>query len=125
MNAFNTVNLAAACVLTSTKIAEELGISNEKWIYPLGGAGTRDSYDCEDSISTYNCADCSDAVWERPNFYSSPSIERSIDTALQISGLTKEDIDCFDFYSCEPLSFNPFFGLAYSYSIDAFPSCPK
>jgi hypothetical protein len=38
-------------------------------------------------------------VWERPNFYSSPSIERSIDTALLVSGLDKADIDLYDFYS--------------------------
>ena len=47
MNAFNTVNLAGACILTSTTFAEELGVPKSKWIYPLGGAGTRDSYDCE------------------------------------------------------------------------------
>lgn len=47
MNAFNTVNLAGACILTSTTLAEELGVPKNKWVYPLGGAGTRDSYDCE------------------------------------------------------------------------------
>ncbi|TKA30041.1 hypothetical protein B0A50_02760 [Salinomyces thailandicus] len=46
MNAFNNVNLAAACILTSVDEARRLGISEEQWIYPLGGAGTRDSYDC-------------------------------------------------------------------------------
>jgi len=38
-------------------------------------------------------------VWERPNYHSSPSIERSIDSALRVSDLTKEDIDLYDFYS--------------------------
>lgn len=47
MNAFNNVNLAAAVLLTSTDFARELGIPESRWIYPLGGAGTRDSYDCE------------------------------------------------------------------------------
>lgn len=47
MNAFNTVNLSAACILTSVEYATKLGIPQSKWIYPLGGAGTRDSYDCE------------------------------------------------------------------------------
>jgi hypothetical protein len=47
MNAFNNVNLAAAALLTSTEFARELGIPESKWIYPLGGAGTRDSYECE------------------------------------------------------------------------------
>ncbi|KIW78740.1 hypothetical protein Z517_08579 [Fonsecaea pedrosoi CBS 271.37] len=87
MNAFNTINLAGACILTSTAYAEELGIPKEKWIYALGGAGTQDC----------------DNFWERPNFYTSPSIEQSIDTALRVSGVDKEEIDLFDFYSCFPI----------------------
>ena len=47
MNAFNTINLAGACILTSTDHARELGIPSDRWIYALGGAGTRDSNDCE------------------------------------------------------------------------------
>lgn len=47
MNAFNTVNLAAACIVTSTEYARELGVPRSKWIYTLGGAGTQDSSDCE------------------------------------------------------------------------------
>jgi hypothetical protein len=47
MNAFNNINLAAACILTSVDFARELGVPEEKWIYPLGGAGTRDSDECE------------------------------------------------------------------------------
>jgi hypothetical protein len=46
MNAFNNINLAGACLLTSTEYAKELGIPEEKWIYPLGGAGTSDSGNC-------------------------------------------------------------------------------
>ncbi|ETI27903.1 hypothetical protein G647_00352 [Cladophialophora carrionii CBS 160.54] len=87
MNAFNTINLAGACVLTSVAYAEELGIPRTKWIYALGGAGTQDS----------------DHFWERPNYHSSPSISRSIDAGLHVSGLAKEDIDLYDFYSCFPI----------------------
>ncbi|KAK5230733.1 hypothetical protein LTR47_007288 [Exophiala xenobiotica] len=87
MNAFNTVNLAAACILTSTTYAEQLGIPQTKWIYALGGAGTQDA----------------DNFWERPNYYSSPAIERSLDVGLKVSGLEKEDIDLYDFYSCFPI----------------------
>jgi hypothetical protein len=46
MNAFNTVNLAAACLLTSTEYARQLGVPESQWIYPLGGAGTKDSDYC-------------------------------------------------------------------------------
>ena len=87
MNAFNTVNLASAVILTSTSVAESLGIPSSKWIYPLGGAGTKDS----------------DEFWKRPNFYSSPSISRSIDASLQSSGVSKGDIDLIDIYSCFPI----------------------
>ena len=87
MNAFNTVNLASAVILTSTSVAKSLGIPSSKWIYPLGGAGTKDS----------------DEFWNRPNFYSSPCISRSIDGSLQTSGVSKEEIDLVDIYSCFPI----------------------
>ncbi|KAK1059650.1 hypothetical protein LTR74_012485 [Friedmanniomyces endolithicus] len=83
MNAFNTVNLAAACILTSVEHARELGIPEDRWIYALGGAGTRDS----------------DDFWQRPNFWWSPAISRSLDAGIKASGLEKDDIDLFDFYS--------------------------
>ena len=47
MNAFNSVNLAAACILTSVEYAQALGIPEEKLIYPLGGAGTQDADHCK------------------------------------------------------------------------------
>ena len=87
MNAFNTVNLASAIILTSTSFAKELGVSESKWIYPLGGAGTKDA----------------DEFWKRPNFYSSPSIARSIDASLKVSGVSKEEMDIVDIYSCFPI----------------------
>ncbi|KAL2415585.1 hypothetical protein ABEF95_014121 [Exophiala dermatitidis] len=87
LNAFNTINLAGACILTSAEYAEELGVPKTKWIYALGGAGTQDS----------------DHFWERPNYHSSPAIERSLDAGLRVCGLTKDDIDLFDFYSCFPI----------------------
>ncbi|KAL1960291.1 hypothetical protein VTO42DRAFT_8251 [Malbranchea cinnamomea] len=87
MNAFNTVNLAVACIVTSAEFARQLDIPEDRWVYPLGGAGTADSED----------------FWQRPNFFSSPSISQSIDAALQVSGLKKEEIDLYDFYSCFPI----------------------
>lgn len=51
MNAFNSVNLAAACILTSTRYARELGVPDSRWIYPLGGAGTQDADNCETRCS--------------------------------------------------------------------------
>jgi len=87
MNAFNTVNLASAVILTSTSFAKRLGVPESKWVYPLGGAGTKDA----------------DEFWKRPNFYSSPSISRSIDASLKVSGATREEMDIIDIYSCFPI----------------------
>lgn len=47
MNAFNGVNLSAACILTSTEHAKKLGIPQDRWIYVLGGAGTHEKDNCE------------------------------------------------------------------------------
>ncbi|KAH0377331.1 hypothetical protein KCU92_g9286, partial [Aureobasidium melanogenum] len=87
MNAFNTINLAGAVVLTSVSYARELGIAEDRWIYVLGGAGTQDS----------------DNFWERPNFHSSPAISHTLDAGLEACGLSKTEIDMFDFYSCFPI----------------------
>jgi hypothetical protein len=46
MNAFNTVNLAGAYLLTSVEYATQLGIPEERWVYPLGGAGDNDNDNC-------------------------------------------------------------------------------
>lgn len=87
MNAFNTVNLSASCILTSTVHARTLGIPESKWIYPLGGSGTSESPN----------------FWERPSYHSSPAISSSLDAALAVSGVSKGEIDIFDFYSCFPI----------------------
>ena len=38
-------------------------------------------------------------VWERPNFYSSPAIFRSLAACLDVSDLSEKKVDTFDFYS--------------------------
>ncbi|KAM0244252.1 hypothetical protein ACHAP5_006465 [Fusarium lateritium] len=83
MNAFNGVNLASACIITSVEYATKLGVPRDKWVYVTGGAGSNDSPN----------------FWERSNYYSSPAIEYSIDKALESAGITKDEIHCFDFYS--------------------------
>jgi hypothetical protein len=61
MNAFNTVNLASACILTSTEYATQLGIPKDRWIYPLGGAGFNERENCE-SAQFYLIGKIPDAV---------------------------------------------------------------
>lgn len=98
MNAFNGVNLSAACILTSTEHAEKLGIPKENWVYMLGGAGTHEKDNCEFNYPNF-VKKTDKLVWERPGFASSPAITNSLDSALQVSGLSKDQIDVFDFYS--------------------------
>ena len=101
MNAFNTINLAGAVILTSTEYAREIGIPSDRWIYALGGAGTKDSDDCKPSNNPSQCLTfmLMIIVWDRPEFWWSPCISRSLDAGLEASGLEKDDIDLFDFYS--------------------------
>ena len=54
MNAFNNVNLAASCILTSVEYARHLGSPESRWIYPLGGAGTQDADSCKFAVSSTN-----------------------------------------------------------------------
>lgn len=83
MNAFNTVNLAAAVLLTSAENARELGVPEDKWIYPLGGAGRKER----------------GHFWERPNFHHSDAISIALDECLALSGVRIADIDILDLYS--------------------------
>lgn len=103
MNAFNTVNLAAACVLTSVEYARELGIPENKWIYPRAGAGYRDADHCTHLPLVFGNRHANKTVWNRPNFHTCRAISKSLDHSLASSGLTANDIDIFDFYSCFPI----------------------
>ncbi|KAJ5483897.1 hypothetical protein N7539_005693 [Penicillium diatomitis] len=87
MNAFNTVNMSAACILTSLEHAQELGIPHSRLIFPLGGAGTHDRED----------------FYERSCFFHSQSLSSCLDATLAASNVKAAEIDLFDFYSCFPI----------------------
>ena len=87
MNAFNTINLAGAIVLTSVSHARSLSVPKHRWIHIHGGAGTSEHAN----------------FYERENYHSSPAISQSLDSALEVCKLKRDDIDLFDFYSCFPI----------------------
>ncbi|KAJ5444418.1 uncharacterized protein N7458_008290 [Penicillium daleae] len=87
MNAFNTVNMSAACIITSLGHARQLRIPESQLIFPLGGAGTHDH----------------EHFWERSSFHASRSLSSCLDATLAVSNVKTEDIDLFDFYSCFPI----------------------
>jgi hypothetical protein len=59
----------------------------------------RESTVSENECSLKVCMILTPLVWERSNFHSSPAMEQALDAALEVSGVTKDEIDAFDIYS--------------------------
>lgn len=86
LNAIMEVDQSAAVLLTSVGKARELGVPEERWVYLHG------------------CADAAD-LWyplERQDYHSSPAIRLTGEQALDMAGVTLDDIDIIDLYSCFP-----------------------
>lgn len=86
MNAYLSVNQAAAVVLTDTETARRLGIPEERWAYPWGGAGADDPGD----------------VLARVSYDRAPAMEASLDDALSLAGVSIHDVEVLELYSCFP-----------------------
>jgi acetyl-CoA C-acetyltransferase len=86
MNAIMEVDQAAAVIMTSVGTAKELGIPREKWVYIWG---------CADAIDLWYLS-------ERLNYYSSPAMALVGRRVLEMAGLSIDEIDWFDLYSCFP-----------------------
>jgi acetyl-CoA C-acetyltransferase len=86
MNAIMEVDQAAAVIMTNVGTAQELGIPREKWVYNWG---------CADAVDLWYFS-------ERLNYYSSPALALVGRRALEMAGLSIDDIDWFDLYSCFP-----------------------
>ena len=80
------VDQSAALFLTDIQTAKELGVPEEKWIYLLGSGDASDIWH----------------VTERINFYSSPSVKVAAEKAMEQAGISLEEVDYLDFYSCFP-----------------------
>ena len=81
-NAF--IDQAAAVVMTSVKVARELGIPESKWVFLHGCADGHDHW----------------YVSERINLYSSPAIRAASRLALSMAGRSIADFEFLDLYSC-------------------------
>ena len=89
MNANVDVDQSAAVIMTTEDSARSLGIPEDKWVYPIGGADFNDVWH----------------VTHRPCLHESPAIRHAARIALEQADLTLEDIDVFDLYSCFPSAF--------------------
>ncbi len=86
MNANMSVNMGAALIMTSVKRAQELGIPESKWVYPLAGVKGYDHF----SASV------------RDEFDTSPGIRAVASCLLEHSDVTADTLDFVDLYSCFP-----------------------
>ncbi|MDY6905186.1 MAG: acetyl-CoA acetyltransferase [Thermodesulfobacteriota bacterium] len=80
------VDQSAALILTSAEMAEKAGIDRSRWVFPMGGADLR-------NISH---------VSQRPCLHDSPATKAAARLSLEQAGLTLDDMDMFDLYSCFP-----------------------
>lgn len=86
MNSNAFVDQSAAVIMVSTALADELGIPQPRRVYLHG------------------CSDAAD-VWtlsERPELHRSPAIRGCSQLALSMAGITLDQVDAFDIYSCFP-----------------------
>ena len=86
MNANMSVNMGAALIMTSARRAQQLGIPESKWVYPLAGVKGYDHF----SASV------------RDEFDTSPGIRTVAACLLEHSETSADELDYVDLYSCFP-----------------------
>lgn len=86
MNANMSVDMAAALVVCSLEKASQLGIAEDRLVYPHAGVEGHDHF----SASV------------RDNFHSSPGVRITGTRALELAGIDVGDLDFVDLYSCFP-----------------------
>jgi acetyl-CoA C-acetyltransferase len=86
LNSILDVDQGAALILTSVAEARRLGIDEARWVYLWG------------------CGDANDHWFysDRVNYYTSPAIRAVGRRAMDMAGVTIDEIGLFDLYSCFP-----------------------
>lgn len=87
LNAVLQTDQAAGLILCSVAAARAYGIPEERWVYWWGGAQAQE-----------------EAWWasERPDFAQCPALLDSTSAALANAGVSLDEVDKIDFYSCFP-----------------------
>ncbi len=96
LNSFLAVDMAAAFVLMSAGMAQDLGIPRDRWVFSWASATCNDVY----------------FPVQRPDLARSAGIRAVGSAVLGASGIEVDDVAWFDFYSCFP--------AAVEAAIDAF-----
>ncbi len=87
LNAVMATDQAAGALIASQSMARKLGVPEENWIYWRGGA-----FEVEEPWF----------LSDRPSYAESPAMRNCHTTALANAGLSLDEIDLIDFYSCFP-----------------------
>lgn len=80
------VDQMGAILLTTQEFAEELKISPSKWVFLMGGGNLENIFN----------------ITQRPTFINSPAVKSASQLSLEQAGLSLDEINLFDFYSCFP-----------------------
>jgi acetyl-CoA C-acetyltransferase len=86
MNSNNDVDMSAALILCSAEKATALGVPRDRWIFPQSGSDAHEHA----------------FISHRNHFYDTPAVELAGRRVLELAGLTINDIDLIDLYSCFP-----------------------
>jgi acetyl-CoA C-acetyltransferase len=86
MNANLDTDQAAALIVCTIDAARELGVAEDRWVFPWSGADAHDHW----------------WVSERADLHSSPAIRAAGRTALELAGMGIGDVAHLDLYSCFP-----------------------
>ncbi|MGI9346086.1 MAG: thiolase C-terminal domain-containing protein [Gammaproteobacteria bacterium] len=86
LNSVMRVNMSAAVFMCTWQEADRLGIELEKRIFLHGCSHAHDSL----------------SILQRPDYSSSPAIRHLSAQSFDMAGITPQDIDCMDIYSCFP-----------------------
>jgi len=80
------VNQGAAVLIASVEAARELGVPEDKWVYIHGHSDAREA-----------------EYLDRQDMSASPAAQMAAQQALQMAGLSTNDVATWDFYSCFPV----------------------
>ncbi|MET0931303.1 MAG: SRPBCC family protein [Aeromicrobium sp.] len=80
------VDLASGIVVTSVAAAQAAGVPQDRWVFVIAGASAHDEW----------------FVSERADLSTSPAIRAAGEAALDHAGLTIDEVEHIDLYSCFP-----------------------
>ena len=80
------VNQGAALLVTDTETARSLGVPEDRWVYPLGGAGADEPADARTRVA----------------YHRVPALEATVRDVQEVTGVDVADVEHVELYSCFP-----------------------